>query len=164
MKRIVKAYDEFVVALGVLSGVAILLAMTLVVVDVLGRYFLSLPLAWVNEWTEHLIVFIPFFGMAWLVRRLGGHVRIDLVVNALSPRAQNILGVWIAVLCAGTCAFAAYYAGIEAWKNYVRGIQTIGNFPVPKYPLIAAVCLGMGLCAIEFARLGREYYQRLRGG
>ncbi len=161
MKPMVKFYDGVVVALAVLSGIAILLAMTLVVIDVLGRYFLSLPLAWVNEWTEHLIVFIPFFGMAWLVRRLGGHVRIDLVVNALAPRTQNLLSVWVALLCAGTCAFVAYYAGLESWKNYVRGVQTIGNFPVPKYPLIAAVCLGMGLCAIEFLRLARESYRRL---
>ena len=161
MKRIVDMYDWLVIGLAILSGAAILLAMTLVVIDVLGRYFFSLPLAWVNEWTEHLIVYIPFFGMAWLVRRLGGHVRIDLVVNALKPRTQNALALWVALLCAGTCAFASYYAGLETWKNYVRGVQTIGNFPVPKYPLIAAVCLGMGLCAIEFLRLGGECWRRL---
>ena len=162
MKRLVKFYDGIVIGLGVLAGIVILLAMTLVVIDVLGRYFFSNPLAWVNEWTEHLMVFIPFFGMAWLVRRAGGHVRIDLVVNALSPRAQDAVGLWVSILCAASCAFAAYYAGLESLKNYERGVQTIGVFPVPKYPLIAAVCLGMGLCAIEFARLVGDYYRKLR--
>ena len=153
MKRLVQLYDSSIAALAVMSGLTIMLAMTLVVIDVGGRFFASAPIAWVNEWTEHLMVFIPFLGMAWLVRRAEGHIRIDLVANALSPRAQNWLGIWVTVLCVGTCAFASYYAGIEAWKNYVRGINTIGIYPVPKWPLIGVVSLAMGLCAIEFSRV-----------
>ena len=159
MKRLVQLYDGCIAAMAVMSGLTIMLAMTLVVIDVAGRFFASAPIAWVNEWTEHLMVFIPFLGMAWLVRRAEGHIRIDLVANALQPRAQAWLGIWVALLCIGTCAFTSYYAGIEAWKNYARGINTIGIYPVPKWPLIGVVSLAMGLCAIEFARL---LYQNIR--
>ena len=153
MRRLVRIYDRLVAALAVLAGLTIMLAMMFVVVDVSGRFFASAPIAWINEYTEHLMVFIPFFGMAWLVRRAEGHVRIDLVANALSPRAQGWLAAWVALLCTGTCAFAAYYASLETVKNFDRGIETIGNYPAPKWPLIGAVALGLGLCAIEFARV-----------
>ena len=159
MRRLVQIYDGFVAALAVLAGLVIVLAMAFVVVDVSGRFFASAPIAWINEYTEHLMVFIPFLGMAWLVRRAEGHVRIDLVVNALSPKAQNWLAVWVTLLCVGTCAFGAYYAGLETVKNFDRGIKTIGNFPAPKWPLIGAVALGLALCAIEFAR---NLYAELR--
>ena len=60
MKRLVQLYDSSIAALAVMSGLTIMLAMTLVVIDVGGRFFASAPIAWVNEWTEHLMVFIPF--------------------------------------------------------------------------------------------------------
>ncbi len=161
MKRVVQIYDWFIVALAVAAGLTIVLAMMFVVVDVSGRFFASRPIAWINEYTEHLMVFIPFLGMAWLVRRAEGHVRIDLIVNALSPKAQNWLAIWIALLCVCTCAFAAYYAGLETIKNYDRNIKTIGNFPAPKWPLIGVVGLGLGLCAIEFARVLYGHLRKL---
>ena len=161
MKQLVQVYDWIVAALAAVAGLAIITAMTFVVVDVSGRFFASAPIAWINEYTEHLMVFIPFLGMAWLVRRAEGHVRIDLVVNALSPRAQSWLAVWVGILCTGTCAFTAYYAGLESFKNFARGIETIGNYPAPKWPLIGAVALGLGLCAIEFARVLYEDIRKL---
>lgn len=162
MNLIVRSYDRFLVALAVIVGIMVLASMIFVVVDVLLRYFFGTPIGWVIEVCEYFLLFTPFLGMAWLVRQVEGHIRIDIVVQALSARLNAIVDCWGSVLVGVTLIFAAYYSAISAWGHVVRNVQTPGVYPIPKGYLMFVITLGFGLTAIEFLRKAYGHYKELR--
>ena len=162
MNFIVRSYDRFLIALAVIVGIMALLAMLFVVVDVLLRYFFGAPIGWVIEVCEYFLLFTPFLGMAWLVRQAEGHIRIDIVVQALSKRLNAIVNCGGSVLVAVTLMFGTYYTAISAWGHVVRNVQTPGVYPIPKGYLMFVITLGFALTAIEFLRKAYGHYRELR--
>ncbi|GJL80901.1 MAG: hypothetical protein DHS20C01_05350 [marine bacterium B5-7] len=149
--RFVAAYDWLVSACAVIVGLFILLTVVLVTADVVGRYFFDKPIGWVFEVTEHILVCVPFLGMAWLIRR-GEHVRIEIVVQLFPAHWQPRFEMVADLLSALACAIATYYAVVTAIDHFSRGIVTYGIYPVPKFILITIIAFGLGLSTIEFLR------------
>jgi TRAP-type C4-dicarboxylate transport system permease small subunit len=67
------------------SGIAVFTLMVLAVVSVGGRQFFNRPLPGYVDWIELTMPFIAFLGISY-VQRLGGHIRMDIVVGALRGR------------------------------------------------------------------------------
>ena len=162
MTLVATLWDRLLELLAALVGVIVLAAMVFVVVDVLLRYFLGTPIGWVIEVCEYFLLFIPFLGMAWLVRQAEGHIRIDIVVQALSIRAQAIFNFWGSLLVAVTLAIATYYSALSSSGHIARNVMTPGVYPVPKGYLMFVITLGFGLSAIEFARKARGHLKEVR--
>ncbi len=147
----VSVYDAVVSICAVIVGVLILTTVVLVTSDVVGRYFFDAPIGWVFEVTEHILVCVPFLGMAWLARR-GEHVRIEIVVQRLPDRWHWRVDLIAALLSALACGIATYYGFAATVDHFSRGIVTYGIYPIPKFILIAIVTFGLGLTTIEFTR------------
>ncbi len=162
MKAITAAYDRFLALLAIIVGMMVLASMVFVVVDVLLRYFFGSPIGWVIEVCEYFLLFTPFLGMAWLVRQLEGHIRIDLLVQALSARLQSLFNLGGSMLIALTLVFGTYYTGISAWGHVVRNVQTPGVYPIPKGYLMFVITLGFALTTIEFLRKAYGHYREVR--
>ena len=92
----------------------------------------------------------------------GGHVRIDLLHDALTLRHRAVLDVITSTIAFVTCATAGYWAALTTWDQYVRNTMTIGIYPVPTYTLLAIIVLGLTLTAIEFARTAVGAWRRWR--
>jgi TRAP-type C4-dicarboxylate transport system permease small subunit len=107
----------------------------------------------VLEVTEHILFATPFLAMAWLVNRAEGHVRVDIVVNALAPRPKSALNAAVALIGVAVCGVGTYYAGITAWDHYLRNVETYGIYPIPKWTLIQIIALGFAMTTVEFARM-----------
>ncbi len=73
-----------------LSGLAIFALMILAVVSVGGRNFLGQPVPGYVDWIEQAMPLIAFMGVAY-TQRLGGHIRMDILVGQLKGRA-----LWLA--------------------------------------------------------------------
>jgi TRAP-type C4-dicarboxylate transport system permease small subunit len=131
----------------------ILFCMAAVTLEVLSRYFYGQPLSWVLEVTEHVLLYLPFLGMAWLARDPSGHVRIDLLSNALRPRSRRILSRAVDLLTACVCLVAASLAAWTTWDHYERNLPTQGVHPIPLWVLLGIIPFGLALTAIEYARL-----------
>ncbi len=99
-----------------LAGVLLVFVMVSVSADVAGRYVFGRPIGWVVEFTEYILLYIPFLAMAWLVRE-GGHVRIDVVLQALGPGTRSLVNAATSLAAALTCGVAAYWAALTAWDN-----------------------------------------------
>lgn len=162
MNFVVRSYDRLLVGLAIIVGIMVLASMVFVVVDVLLRYFFGAPIGWVIEVCEYFLLFTPFLGMAWLVRQAEGHIRIDIVVQALSERMNAIVNCGGSVLVGVTLIFAAYYSLISAWGHVVRNVQTPGVYPIPKGYLMFVITLGFSLTAIEFIRKAYGHYREIR--
>ena len=164
MTVIVNFWERFLGLLAAIVGLLLLFAMLAVSADVVGRYFLNTPIGWVLEITEYILLYTPFLGMAWLVRRAEGHVRIDLIVKALPPRIQVILNLLVAVIAAVFCAVAAWYAAETTWDHYLRSVETYGIYPIPKWIVLIVIAAGFAFTAVEFARMAVNHYRQWAAG
>ncbi len=162
MSRIVSLWDQLLKLLAAIVGILLLFAMASVSVDVVGRYFLNAPIGWVLEVTEYILLYTPFLGMAWLVQRAEGHVRIDVVVRALSDKVQAGLNVIVCAIAATACGAAAYFAGWTTWDHGTRSVETYGIYPIPKWLLLIVIAVGFALTTVELVRKGLRHFAEWR--
>jgi TRAP-type C4-dicarboxylate transport system permease small subunit len=88
MKQLGSYLDKMADGLGYLSGWLVPLMMLLVVVDVFMRYVMHRPLMVSDELSAYMLVALAFLGFAYTWREKG-HVRVEVLVSRLSPRAQD---------------------------------------------------------------------------
>ncbi len=95
------------------AGILLVAMMMLTVVDVIGRYLFSAPVAGAFEATEIMLALSIFAGLPIVTAR-GEHVSVRLLVERLPAPVQKALDVFadllVAVLLAGS-----------AWLLYERG-------------------------------------------
>ncbi|RVT84332.1 TRAP transporter small permease [Rhodobacteraceae bacterium CCMM004] len=71
--------------LALISGLAVFGLMVLAVISVGGRNFFNQPLPGYVDWIQQAMPLIAFMGIAY-TQRLGGHIRMDILVGALKGR------------------------------------------------------------------------------
>lgn len=76
--------------LALIGGLAVFSLMVLAVFSVSGRNFMNRPLPGYVDWIEQAMPLIAFLAVSYS-QRLGGHIRMDLVIGMLSGRA-----LWLA--------------------------------------------------------------------
>lgn len=144
-------YNKLLDYMVFLAGCLLIFLMLTISGDVVGRYFLGKPIGWAVEYAEHILLYIPFLGMPWLVRQKG-HVSVDVFLNVFNSKIKYIITSITSFISAITCAFCAFWAMLTAWDNYKRSILTVGIYPIPKMYLIIIVAIGMTFTCIEFLR------------
>ena len=76
--------------LALIGGLAVFSLMLLAVTSVGGRNFFNNPIPGYVDWIEQAMPFIAFIGISYC-QRLGGHIRMDIVMGLLRGRS-----LWIA--------------------------------------------------------------------
>ena len=90
--RLGRLFDHLNVVMVVISAI-LLLGLTFIVgADITLRYLFNKPLGWVKEVSEYTLVGLGFLVAAWILRD-DGHVKMDLVLNKLPPRAQTMMNI-----------------------------------------------------------------------
>jgi TRAP-type C4-dicarboxylate transport system permease small subunit len=85
LSRIDRALFRLEGWLALVSGLAVFSLMFLAVFSVGGRNFLNQPLPGYVDWIEQAMPLIAFMGVAY-TQRLGGHIRMDILIGALKGR------------------------------------------------------------------------------
>jgi TRAP-type C4-dicarboxylate transport system permease small subunit len=89
MQRIMRVIESFISFIsGPVQGWILFLLMILVLVDVATRYVLQNPLSMAEEYGAYMLVGITCMGLAFTWKE-GSHVRVELLVNRLSPAVQQ---------------------------------------------------------------------------
>ncbi|MDT8344259.1 MAG: TRAP transporter small permease [Thermohalobaculum sp.] len=76
-------------AMALAAGLVILGVMLVSVANIFGRKLFNMPVPGFVDWMEQAVPLIAFFGIAFC-QRLGGHIRMDLILGRLGGRA-----VWV---------------------------------------------------------------------
>lgn len=134
-----------------IAGVLIVFALLSVAIEVVVRYFFGKLFLGLFEIVEFSMLFIPMLGTAWLLR-YEGHINIDIVANALSPRNRVCLKIVVSALETIVSTIITYYAIITTWSTYVRGVETWGVVIFPKYYTLLPIPIGFLLLSIEALR------------
>lgn len=115
------------------GGAAILGAMILSVVNILGRKFLNWPVPGYVAIMSQIMPVMAFMGIAYC-QRLGAHIRMDIVVGKLTRRA-----LWVAefagVLLIGVLTVALIYGSFDHALRALTLGDTTDDLGIPTWPV-----------------------------
>ena len=163
MKLLRKAGALFDCAVNILLYAAagmILICLVAVCTEVLMRYFLNRPLIWVVEVTEYSILYTTFLAAAYLLKE-EGHVKIELVVDALKPRAQALLNAITSMLGIVVCLVLGFFGTSSTIVHFQQGIPTFTAMEIPKWPFLMVIPFGSFLLLIQFVRRAYGYWEKV---
>lgn len=161
LKKAVSVLDRITDLLAGAAGVFLILIMLLVSYLVVMRYTLGRPPGWVVEICQYMIFALTFLAAPWLLRK-GGHVRVDLVLVFLSPKANSLLSMITSIAGMLISIILAWYAALSTWQHFVQHIAVIEILRIPKALLLAFIPLGFLLLSMEFLRQACEHCLRLK--
>ncbi len=154
MKLITRATSIFDRTIGLLSlfaGILIIYMMLSVTAEVATRYFLGGMMGWVIEVSEYSLLFITFLATAWVLKR-EGHVRMDLVLRQLNPRAQTLLNIVTSIIGAVICLIIFWYGVQVTWNSYQIGYTMAKPLRPPQFLILFIIPVGSFLLFIQFLR------------
>jgi TRAP-type C4-dicarboxylate transport system permease small subunit len=101
--------EALMTALRVASGAMLVTSVGINFVNIIGRYVFSVSLSWAEETMLFLMIGSVFLA-AGPVAYLGRHIRMDVVVLLLPPRARKTFEIFSDVVTAATCIMLAWFA------------------------------------------------------
>jgi len=136
-------------ALRVAAGTMLMLSVGINFANIIGRYVFSVSLYWAEEAMLFLMIGCVFLGAsesAWL----GRHIRMDVVVSLLPPRARKVFDVLADLVTIATCVAVAAFA----WPVMTMFYELDQRSETANIPLVipqSAVPIGLLLMALLIA-------------
>lgn len=152
MRVINKVIDWCILALAAVAGAVLLFLLLAVCFATVSRALFNEPFAFLIDYASYALLYIAFLGAPWLLSKRG-HINIDMVINALSPKARRI---WQAVLDLVLAAVAVVLMviGFQLTKsNFVNGIIISDFLNTPQWILLVCIPVGSFFTAVEAIRL-----------
>lgn len=150
LKVAVRIYDGIVSGLMYFSSALIIFMMLCICASVFLRRT-PLSFGWQLEVSEYVLILATFLGAGWLMKT-GGHIRVDIVLNVLKGRAQEIYNGIVFSLVALICLLFTLSGVHTAWEAYLAGVLQIKIYTFPKWLLISIVPLGGSIIFVESVR------------
>ena len=134
------------------GGAVLAVLMTVIIVDVVGRYLFNAPLHGSLDLSIVLLVLAVSCAIGY-GGRTGAHVTADMVTTVVGPTFEWISGI-------GIKALAAFVTGLWSWRLFVTG-STAGRLGestqllnIPFEPVYKTLAAGIGLyCLVLVAEL-----------
>ena len=122
--------------LALAGGIAVFSLVILEVVSVSGRHLINQPLPGYVDWIEQAMPLIAFIGVSY-TQRLGGHIRMDIIVGHLRGRAQ-----WIAELASTLIMLLVMLLLVwGSWAHFLRAF----DFGSPNWSRDSRLDIGLPL-------------------
>ena len=143
------------------AGLLMMFALIAVCVDVVMRYFFNNPTGWVLQFSEYILLYIPFLAAAYVLKE-ESHIKIDIVLNRFNQKVQALINMTTSILGFGVLLVLTYYGTIITFDYYQRKVPTIEYLKIPEYLVIIVIPTGCFLFSIQFIRRAHMYYRILR--
>ena len=143
------------------AGLLMLFALITVCIDVVMRYFFNSPTGWVLQFSEYILLYIPFLAAAYVLKE-ESHIKIDIVLNRFNQKTQDLINVATSILGFGVLLILTYYGILITFEYYERKVPTIEYLKIPEYLVILIIPAGCFLFSIQFIRRAYKYYKALR--
>jgi len=119
--------------------------------EVVARYFFSAPTVWAYDVASYALCPMIFLAMPEMTRR-GAHIAVSYLADGLPQRLRKSLAFAVLLAAALVCLMGAWISGAETWRQYVREIETISAFPIPKWWVSVFILYGMLSSSLYFWR------------
>jgi len=154
MKLVTKAtafFDRAMDVMFFLSALLIVLMMLGIGFEVFVRYFLGNPISEMFELVEYAIVFTTFLGTAYVLK-VEGHVKMEVVLNRLSTRTQDLLNCVTSIICAIMWLLLTWYGAKVTLDYFQIGYYLPKLLSIPAGPIFLVIPLGGFLLFVQFLR------------
>jgi TRAP-type mannitol/chloroaromatic compound transport system permease small subunit len=150
MKTVVRVIDAISEYTGMIVRWACLALVLVLCYEVTVRYVFDAPTSWAGDTSSMIGGTIAAMGWAY-THRHGGHVRVDVFYNHLSPRGQAILDITLSLLFFFPLILAlAYVSWNMMWLAWEMGeVLVRSNWFPPTGPIRTVVVLGLSLFALQ---------------
>ena len=153
---IVKKLEHIFVALNGWVLILMLSAMAVIIgTNITLRYLTSHSLPWADEAARYLMIWLTFTG-AGLILRIGGHVAITNLQDALPRTGQRLLRAGIVALLLGFFAFMVHVG----WQYAQRmQYQVTPALRLPFLYVYAAMPVGFSLLMVHLLLIARPFIE-----
>jgi len=158
--KLLRTWDRLNQAIMVLAGILLWGQMVIVNIEIVSRY-LGRPTTWVAEISSILILWIPFMIGGWVLRK-EAHVKMDLLIERLSPRFRALIN-FVTSLIGVIVMFIVTVAGFLTTLYWI-GNKTPTMLMLPRSPIIAIIFVGSLLFTIQFFIRALENLNQWRSG
>jgi len=113
------------------------------------RYVLEASTIWQTEFVLYSVVAATLLGSPWVLKT-GGHVRVDLLAQALSPAArrwQQALASTLGIVFVAVLAWSGWRYFYEAWEF---GWVTESVWAPPLWIVLLPLPLGLGVLTLQY--------------
>ena len=158
METLDRAVDMLATAIERVLAVALVVAISLNFINVIGRYLGGFTLTGVDEIEIYVLIWIAFLGAAVVLWR-NGHLRMDVLLDACPAAVRKaVFAVETAVLFV-----VASFAAVESFQ-YVERIRALGAVSdiahIPTWIPHSAIFLSFGAMALMVVLRGIRIMRR----
>ena len=140
-----------------IATVILALVALMMLADIFLRTFFSAPIIGTIEISGYALLYITFFGAAWLLRD-EGHVVVDLVINQMNIRVKRILNIISSIAGSMMCFILTWSSANATWYAFSTNYHGVAELETPLYVVIIAIPIGLFLLAIQFIRRTLKFY------
>ncbi|MEW6667319.1 MAG: TRAP transporter small permease [Thermodesulfobacteriota bacterium] len=151
LDRLGNIFDRINTIMVVVCAVLVIGLTTIVGADITLRYLFNRPLGWVKEVSEYILVGLGFLAAAWILKD-DAHVKMDLILTKVSPRAQAMLNL-ITSLVSTAVVLIITLSSLRVTLDFYRTkMVTPTVLEPPKWLLMTPIVLGCFLLIVQFLR------------
>ena len=151
MLKLGRAFDYAADLLAYSAGCAIICIVICISIEVLSRSIFNRPILGIAEIAEYLVLYMTFMGATW-VQKLKAHVRMDIIVERVNPRARSLLNTFTCIAGGVVLMAISFYAATYAYDAAKQGVHTITPLEFPVAVLVAILSIGCFVLSIQFLR------------
>ena len=137
VKHILKSINHF---LAESSGWLLMVIMTLLIIDFMGRAF-SKPIQGLSELSIFVLVAAVYFGMSNCEESYG-HIRVKILVSKLPKKVGKFLNIFAYALAIITIFICIWAIGLDAIDSFISKEKVAGTLPMVIYPAKFTVVIG----------------------
>ena len=153
-----KVYSTVLRGLAAVAAVLLGAMALLVTLDVVMRNVGLGTIAWVNEVSEYSLPVATLLIAPWLLHR-NEHVRLDVLLVSLPPRASRALEKTCDVIGIAICAVFVWYSIRLILDSSRINSMMVKTLAIPEWWQYALVPVCFSLLGVEFARRLRDKRQ-----
>lgn len=136
---------------GLIAGVIVGAIAVLITGEVVMRNLSGRTVPWLLEASEYGLFIAAFLGAPWVLR-LGGHVRVDVLLNVASTTGRRWTELAGDILAAAVCAILCFFGTAAVIDSAGAGMMIYKSIIIPEWWVLAFVPLSFLLLTVEFVR------------
>ena len=146
-------------ALNLLGGIVIFLLVFLATTNVLGRWLFDMSVSGYIDWVEQAMAFMAFLGIAY-TKRLGGHIRMDIMISHLRGRWLWVVELVSVILMLIITLLLVYGSYLHFLRAYTLGDSSL-DIDLPTWPAKLVVPFALSVLALRLMLQIWGYFRAL---
>lgn len=153
MKKFLQLVDTIAILGGYLSGLFMLLMVSLITLEIFLRAFFNTSTLIADEFSAYFMVWVVFTGLAYTFKEKG-HIQINVLTSRIhNPKIKYVLEVITMAIALAISCFALYYVIDMIKETYRLDIRADSMAETPLWIPELGVGLGLGITCLQLGAL-----------